>query len=51
MKKQKIKTDLIRFRCKSELREQILALMILHNCKNMTQLIEKAIDELEKKKQ
>jgi hypothetical protein len=50
MKKQKIKTDLIRFRCKSELRERVLRLMLLHNCKSMTQLIEKAIENLENQK-
>lgn len=50
MKKQKIKTDLIRFRCKSELRQKILELMILHNCKTMTELIEKAINKLENQK-
>ena len=51
MKKQKIKTDLIRFRCKSELREKIIRLKVLHNCKTMTQLLEKAINNLENQKE
>ena len=50
-KQKDIKSIRLDFRVTPEFKKMIYDLMLLHNCKTMTQLIEKAIDELEKKMQ